>query len=122
MRCGKCGAELNEEAVFCYKCGSFVMRTPDEEKLDITDGDGRRKRNRSSFWLFFRIFAVAAVCIAGIIAAICGYTVISDNSAELERMYSPNSSVWEIMRLHEDFIPSDKINANSDYNGGEGEQ
>ena len=78
MHCKKCKAELDEDAVFCDKCGSFVMR---EESFDtdLLETVGKRKRNRSAFWLFFRIISVAVIIIAGIVAVIYGYMSIAND-------------------------------------------
>ncbi|MGN1115830.1 MAG: zinc-ribbon domain-containing protein [Candidatus Ornithomonoglobus sp.] len=106
MRCGKCGAELDDDAVFCYKCGEFVMRgaDPDEESLDVSEGNGRRKRNRSDFWLFFRIAARIVIVLAGIIAVIAGYRIASKPS-ERDGMYRPDAGAWKVIELHESLIP-----------------
>lgn len=72
MLCEKCGALLDDDAVFCDKCGSFVMSGEYSDMGDL-ECAGKRVRNRSSFWLFFRISAWIIIAAAGIIAAIFGY-------------------------------------------------
>ncbi|MGN0182611.1 MAG: zinc-ribbon domain-containing protein [Candidatus Ornithomonoglobus sp.] len=106
MQCGRCGAELDDGAVFCYKCGEFVMRgaDPEEESLDVSEGDGRRRRNRSDFWLFFRIAARIVIVLAGIIAVIAGYRIASKPSGH-DKMYRPSAGVWKVMQLQENLIP-----------------
>ncbi|MDD6762191.1 MAG: hypothetical protein PUD92_00890 [Clostridiales bacterium] len=106
MRCGRCGAELDDDAVFCCECGEFVMRgeDPDEESLAVSEGDGKRRRNRSEFWLFFGIAARIVIVLAGIIAVIAGYRIASKPS-EKSGMYRPDADAWEVMRLHEHLLP-----------------
>lgn len=73
MKCGKCGAELDDDTVFCYECGSFVMRKSEKMILEKT---GKRKRNTSNFWLFFRIISWIIIIAAGIAAVIAGYLFV----------------------------------------------
>ena len=46
---------------------------------DLLETVGKRKRNRSAFWLFFRIISVAVIIIAGIVAVIYGYMSIAND-------------------------------------------
>lgn len=94
------------------------MRDPNEEILDITEGDGKRRRNRSAFWLFFRIAAWVICIAAGITAIIAGYREVLNPSDRLERMYSPNSSAWEIHDVRSKYI--DSYNEGVYYNSGSG--
>lgn len=105
MQCSKCGAELDDGTVFCYKCGEFVMRnSSEEESLDVSEGDGRRRRSRSDFWLFFGIAARIVIVLAGIIAVIAGYRIASKPS-EPEKMYRPDADVWEVTELQRNLLP-----------------
>lgn len=72
MRCDKCGAILDDDSVFCYKCGSFVMN---EEAMEpVTDEKaGKRSRGGSSFWFYLRTFMWVIVAAAGVAAAVLGY-------------------------------------------------
>lgn len=72
MICRKCGAELSEDAVFCDKCGSFVMRG-ERMPAEPVETAGKRRRSRSSFWVFFRPAALIIIIAAGIAACIFSY-------------------------------------------------
>lgn len=94
MNCYKCGAMLDDDAVFCDKCGSFVLN----ETYSLTGeikAAGKRVRNRSSFWLFFKIFAVVVIVISGIAGVIIGYTYISRDTVKYnDKPYQSNSEIW----------------------------
>lgn len=84
MICRKCGANLSYDAVFCDKCGSFVFQGKETNKEPLVKA-GKRHRNTTSFWLFFRITALAVIIAAGIFAVIFGYNqIIRENN---RRMY-----------------------------------
>ena len=99
MHCKKCKAELDEDAVFCDKCGSFVMR---EESLDtdLLETVGKRKRNRSAFWLFFRIISVAVIIIAGIVAVVYGYMSIANDQTSFVKGFDAYKTVSEYKKVH----------------------
>lgn len=71
MRCRKCGNYLDENAVFCDKCGAFVMHS----EYDMLPNNGfriRRKKFNTSFWLKI----TATLLIAAIIGVCIGYSII----------------------------------------------
>lgn len=84
MICSKCGAVLDDDAVFCDKCGSFEMReeTPDPA---MTENAGKRRRRKSTGWFLFRTFAWAIVAAAGIAAAVLGYRFIDGQNTYFNR-------------------------------------
>jgi hypothetical protein len=60
--CRHCGAELEENAKFCSKCGTPVAIQPTEKKEPI-----RRKRRSMSPWAFIGIAVLAVVLVAALI-------------------------------------------------------
>lgn len=94
MLCKKCGAELDNDAVFCDKCGSFVM-SGEYSDIGKLESAGKRVRNRSSFWFFFRISAWVIIVVAGIIAAVYGYNyMINQKVIYNTKPYQSDSMVW----------------------------
>ncbi len=105
MRCGRCGAELDDGAVFCHECGEFVMLgAENEESLGVSEGSGRRRRDGSASWLFFKTSACIVIAIAGIIAVIAGYRLASKPSPS-DGMYRPDAGVWRVTELQKSFLP-----------------
>lgn len=84
MICSRCGAELFDDAVFCDKCGTLVLRE-DEFVSEPIESAGKRKRKHSSFWLFFRFAAWGVIIIAGITACVLGYMRV--RREQNQRMY-----------------------------------
>lgn len=70
MICRKCGNEINENAVFCDKCGAFVMR--EEYSMLPNNGYRKRKEPKSKKWIGVLLAAV----ILGIIGTGVGYGMI----------------------------------------------
>jgi predicted nucleic acid-binding Zn ribbon protein len=60
--CSNCGAELEENAKFCSKCGTPVAEQTIERQEPI-----RRKRKSMSPWVFIGIAVVAVVLVAALI-------------------------------------------------------
>ncbi len=105
MLCSKCGAILDDDAVFCDSCGSFVMR---EEKVDpaMAEVAGKRKRKHSFFWLYFKPVAVIIIVAAGIAAAIIGYNWIENQDKHKNK--APEVSdrlVWGEAWTHYRWLP-----------------
>ncbi len=90
MKCNRCGAELDDDTVFCYECGSFVMRRSEKMILEKT---GKRKRNTSDFWLFFRIISWIIVIAAGIAAVIAGYHFVAKDR-DRDSIYRTRAGVY----------------------------
>ncbi len=84
MICSKCGAVLDDDAVFCDKCGSFEMReeVSDHAEPVVIEKAGKRRRRKSTGWFLFKTFAWVLIAAAGIAAIILGYRLIDG-----ERMY-----------------------------------
>ncbi|HIU57892.1 MAG TPA: zinc ribbon domain-containing protein [Candidatus Ornithomonoglobus merdipullorum] len=93
MKCDKCGAVLEDDAVFCYKCGSFVMSDEDTEPI-AAEKAGKRRRGSSSFPIVLRILIWAAVAAAGVAAAVFGYRWIY--SDELHMQTGESAAVYEV--------------------------
>lgn len=83
MICNKCGAELNDNAVFCDKCGCFVLR--EETESEPLEAVGKRVRSRGAFWLFFRITAWILIIAAGITATLLTYRMVKKQTHD--KMY-----------------------------------
>ena len=119
MLCEKCGSELDDSAVFCDKCGSFVMSGDEYSDIGEVESAGKRVRNRSSFWLFFKIAAWIVAIAAGIIAAVCGYNYMMNQPVTYNKVpYQTDSKVWgdswvEVPALSNDNKPV----YNNPYNG-----
>lgn len=112
MQCGKCGAELHDDAVFCDKCGSFVMREIEKTDMELAVNVGKRRRsnnNRFTFWMFFGIIATAAVIVSGVIAIVLGYNSASNHSAQLDERYSPGLYIWSSNEVQSRYLPQNII-------------
>lgn len=49
MFCGYCGARLKEDSNFCGKCGTKVIKMPEELKWEEEDTVTFDKKNRSNY-------------------------------------------------------------------------
>lgn len=70
MQCSKCGKELDENAVFCDGCGSFVMRR--EYSMLPNNGYRARRERRSRIWIVILLLAL----FAGVLGTGLGYGII----------------------------------------------
>ena len=61
MYCEKCGNELNDNAVFCDKCGEFVMQKQQEEIPDI---DNKKQGGSLKTIIVIIVLILIAVCIS----------------------------------------------------------
>ena len=84
MICRRCGNELDDDAVFCDKCGSFVLRET-ENGTEPIEAAGKRRRGGSSFSLVLTIAAWIIGIAAGITAIVYGYSRITRDKNQ--RMY-----------------------------------
>lgn len=93
MKCKKCGRVLEDNAVFCDKCGTLVILKTKAEAEDKSEFTGKRIRNRSDVWLYFRLSSWIIMVIAGILAVFIGYMIVSDNDRQ-SAPYLSDRQVW----------------------------
>lgn len=80
MKCEKCGRELDDNAVFCDGCGSFVMHG--EYSMLPNNGHRERSERRSRTWLI----VLAAAVLAGTLGAGAGYGIIENDRRRREAL------------------------------------
>lgn len=93
--CPKCKKELDNNAVFCDTCGSFVMH---EEYSSLPNNGYRIRKKRHTAAIWISVFAAIAAVIVGIGM---GYMIIYRDFLEREALKyadntpKPPSQVWE---------------------------
>lgn len=101
MKCSKCGTPLDDNAVFCDLCGSFVMNS--EYKPLPNNGCRSRHRKSGGVWIIILISAV----LSGFTGTCIGYGIIVHDSIKKaeSRMSVPTVSKkhWE-ESLFSDFL------------------
>lgn len=85
MRCKKCGCELDENAVFCHKCGEFVMRRIYKGEPVIEAGKRVRKYSMTREGVIAIITVL--ISLAGIFGVSFGYKFIANQSPVLSGMH-----------------------------------
>lgn len=80
MKCEKCGRELDDNAVFCDGCGSFVMHG--EYNMLPNNGYRERRKRRSRTW----VIVLAAAVFAGALGTGLGYGIIENDRRKREAL------------------------------------
>lgn len=95
MKCSKCGENLNDDAIFCDKCGAFVMHLDCSALPD--NGYRTRYKNHRSKALIVVFVAIISICV-GIGS---GYLIIYRDilGREATKYAAPNfktpDEIWE---------------------------
>lgn len=83
--CGKCGKEIDDEAVVCVHCGCPVTSQSSQEAKAETQGLSDKQK---------KIIAFAVVILAGLLAAFCFFV----------ESYDPTSGYEEEQKLKQEEI------------------
>lgn len=96
MRCVRCGSVLDDDAVFCYKCGDFVMREEEPGPFEIERAGKRRRGSASHRGFIIKLVIWVTVAAAGVAAAILGYDWIAGQWAENTESGTLRRFDWEM--------------------------
>ena len=105
MVCPKCKKELDDNAVFCENCGSFVMKT----ELHELPNDGLRVRKKSRVsMIILTVIAVTAVSVFSGIGI--GYMIMHRDFLERESQKYADNAVKNPREVWEESLTSNILN------------
>jgi hypothetical protein len=99
MRCRKCGAELNDDELFCHRCGAPVKKRNDEELRNNKgyENDKKPRKNNTAVVVLLVILISLVLLVA---AAVGSYMFVNKDSSvikeSLDRQNSAASATYAV--------------------------